>query len=175
MTERQNLRAANASVQVLARGAHVVQRWRHSCLISKPSITPSIPVWAGEVQVGLCFKLRPLVLLLWMGRQLAAWQRCPGTGPGHLRPSLWELVMLGRKGKHPVSGKLLLASCEPRLTHDSWGQVHTPDLKPNSPEPFPCSRPTAPAITLPLFFPQAPLLAPARPGSAGGPPVLIHL
>lgn len=40
--------------------------------------------------------------------------------------------MLGRKGKHPVSGKLLLASCEPRLTHDSWGQVHTPDLKPSS-------------------------------------------
>lgn len=67
---------------------------------------------------------------------------CPATRPGHPRPSLWDLVMLGRKVKHPISRKLLLASCDLCPTQDSWGKVHTPNH--NSPEPLPYSRPHNP-------------------------------
>lgn len=72
---------------------------RHRCISSWPSRRPPIHLSGlAKSRKELHLKVMLLVLFLWMGYQPATWQSCPATGPGHLRPSLWELMMLGGKG-----------------------------------------------------------------------------
>lgn len=88
--ERQNLRTANASMQVLARDKSVDRGI---------GAVPADPTQGlAESRKDLCFKVMFLALFLWTGHQLDAWQSCPATGPGPLRSSLWELMILGGKG-----------------------------------------------------------------------------
>lgn len=104
---RADLRAANDSMQVLARDKSV-DRGIGGVPAGPTQGLPYTPL--GLRSPGRTFALRLCFWFcsygwvishlyhLYLIDALSIWQSCPATGPGHLRPSLWEVMMLGGKG-----------------------------------------------------------------------------